>query len=73
MSSRATAGCGESSAGKKKTVDLAPGVSLTIPVGTHFQFRCDGFEPLTVLGVTMPPWPGPDEAYAVPGIWEPTV
>jgi mannose-6-phosphate isomerase-like protein (cupin superfamily) len=23
--------------------------------------------------VTMPPWPGPDEAVAVDGRWEPTV
>jgi mannose-6-phosphate isomerase-like protein (cupin superfamily) len=58
---------------KEETVDLAPGVSLSLPVGTHFQFRCDGFEPLTAVGATMPPWPGADEAYAVAGIWEPTV
>ena len=53
-------------------VDLAPGVSLTIPVGTAFQFRSIGSVPLEVLGVTMPPWPGPDEAEAVEGPWEPT-
>jgi mannose-6-phosphate isomerase-like protein (cupin superfamily) len=58
---------------KEETVDLAPGVSLSLPVGTHFQFRCDGFEPLTAVGATMPPWPGADEAYAVAGIWEATV
>ena len=58
---------------QEETVELAPGVSLSLPAGTHFQFRCDGIEPLIALGVTMPPWPGPDEAYAVPGIWEPTV
>ena len=57
----------------EETVDLAPGVSISLPTGTHFQFRCDGFEPLTAIGVTMPPWPGADEAYAVAGIWEPTV
>ncbi len=59
--------------GQEETVDLAPDLSLTIPAGTHFQFRCDGFEPLTIIGATMPPWPGSDEAYPVPGIWEPTV
>lgn len=50
-------------------VDLEPGLSLTIPVGAHFQFRNDGDTPLDIVGVTMPPWPGPDEAYAVPGKW----
>ena len=55
------------------TVELAAGLSLSIPTGTRFQFRCDGSEPLTILGATMPPWPGPDEAYAVEGIWPPTV
>jgi mannose-6-phosphate isomerase-like protein (cupin superfamily) len=53
-------------------VDLAPGVSLTIPVGTRFQFRCDGDEALEAVAVTMPPWPGPDEAYPVAGFWEST-
>lgn len=58
---------------QEETVALAPGLSLSLPTGTHFQFRCDSSEPLTVLGATMPPWPGPDEAYPVPGIWTPTV
>ena len=51
--------------------ELAAGVSLSIPVGKQFQFRCDGDVALTVVGVTMPPWPGPDEAYAVEGPWPP--
>ncbi len=54
-------------------VDAVPGVSLAIPVGASFQFRADGDEPLEAVGVTIPPWPGPDEAYPVEGIWEPTV
>jgi mannose-6-phosphate isomerase-like protein (cupin superfamily) len=49
--------------------DLEAGVSIDIPLGTHFQFRCDGSEPLKAVGVTMPPWPGMDEAYEVDGIW----
>ena len=49
--------------------DVHPGVSVTIPVGTAFQFRCDGEEPLVAVGITMPPWPGMDEAYAVDGKW----
>jgi mannose-6-phosphate isomerase-like protein (cupin superfamily) len=59
--------------GREQIVELAAGLALSIPTGTHFQFRCDGAEVLTILGATMPPWPGPDEAYAVEGIWPPTV
>ncbi|MGH7156175.1 MAG: hypothetical protein ACREF3_19785 [Acetobacteraceae bacterium] len=33
---------------------LAPGVSLSIPVGTTFQFRCGGNEPLVAVAATMP-------------------
>ncbi len=49
--------------------NLVPGLSLAIPVATSFQFRCDGEEPLDIVGVTMPPWPGEDEAVVVDGIW----
>jgi mannose-6-phosphate isomerase-like protein (cupin superfamily) len=54
----------------EETVAVHPGVSISIPVGTHFQFRSEGDEPLEAVGVTMPPWPGEDEAYAVTGIWK---
>jgi mannose-6-phosphate isomerase-like protein (cupin superfamily) len=57
----------------QEIIELGPGVSLTIPTGTHFQFRCEGDEPLDVIGATMPPWPGESEAYFVDGIWLPTV
>jgi mannose-6-phosphate isomerase-like protein (cupin superfamily) len=57
----------------EEIVELGPGVSLTIPTGTHFQFRCDGREALTVIGATMPPWPGEGEAYFVAGKWQSTV
>ncbi|WP_373502445.1 cupin domain-containing protein [Aestuariivirga sp.] len=53
----------------EETVDLLPGVSIAIPVGASFQFRNDGDEPLDCVGVTMPPWPGMDEAYEVKGVW----
>jgi mannose-6-phosphate isomerase-like protein (cupin superfamily) len=57
-------------AGEREEITaLAPGVALTIPLGTSFQFRSLGPEPLTVIAVTMPPWPGADEAYAVEGRW----
>jgi mannose-6-phosphate isomerase-like protein (cupin superfamily) len=54
---------------EEETVTLTPGVSISIPVGAHFQFRNDGTEPLDCAGVTMPPWPGMDEAYEVDGVW----
>ena len=50
-------------------VDLAPGLSLTIAVGMSFQFRNDGDVVLQIVAVTMPPWPGDAEAYAVSGAW----
>jgi mannose-6-phosphate isomerase-like protein (cupin superfamily) len=40
---------------------LVPGVSVAIPVGTHFQFRAEG-EGLEILGVTVRAWPGEEEA-----------
>jgi mannose-6-phosphate isomerase-like protein (cupin superfamily) len=52
-------------------VTLEPGVSISIPCGTAFQFRSDGAEPLRALAITMPPWPGEDEAYEVEGAWQP--
>jgi mannose-6-phosphate isomerase-like protein (cupin superfamily) len=57
---------------RDEIVALEPGVCLTIPQGTHFQFRALGDAPLRVLGVTMPPWPGADEAVVVNGPWTPT-
>lgn len=54
-------------------VEVGAGVSISLPVGTRFQFRCDGSEPLTAVGVSMPPWPGDDEAYPVDGAWPPSV
>jgi len=57
---------------REEIVALGPGVCLTIPQGVHFQFRALGDGPLRALGVTMPPWPGPDEAIVVHGPWTPT-
>src|SRR5215471_9768814 len=54
---------------QEQIVELEPGVSISLPVGTQFQFRCDGSEPLTAVGATMPAWPGETEAYAVTGRW----
>jgi mannose-6-phosphate isomerase-like protein (cupin superfamily) len=47
------------------------GVALTIPLGTEFQFRSFGPEPLGAVGVTMPVWPGDGEAIIVEGKWKP--
>jgi mannose-6-phosphate isomerase-like protein (cupin superfamily) len=54
-------------------VQLEAGVCLTIPLGTRFQFRSIGGEPLAAVGVTMPPWPGDGEAVPVDGKWNATV
>lgn len=58
--------------GREEIVAVGPGISISLPVGTRFQFRNDGDTPLTAIGVTMPPWPGDDEAYEVEGAWQPT-
>ena len=54
---------------REEIVPVERGVCLTIPLGTHFQFRAMGNEPLAAIGVTMPPWPGDDEAVRVDGAW----
>ena len=51
---------------------LTPGLCLTIPLGTRFQFRASPETALEALGVTMPPWPGAEEAYVVDGPWRPS-
>ena len=56
---------------RQETVPLAAGTCLSIPAATHFQFRSSRDGPLTVVAVTMPPWPGGDEAYEVSGKWAP--
>ncbi len=57
---------------REDIIVLRPGTSISLPVGTSFQFRSDGAEPLMIAGATMPPWPGAEEAIPVAGIWEPT-
>lgn len=54
---------------REEVVPVKPGVCLTIPLGTYFQFRSFGTEPLAAIGVTMPPWPGGNEAVVVEGKW----
>jgi mannose-6-phosphate isomerase-like protein (cupin superfamily) len=52
-----------------ETVEVGPGTCVTIPVGTSFQFRASEDGPLSAIGVTMPPWPGTDEADLVECVW----
>jgi len=59
-------------AGDATIVSLTAGVCLTIPVGVCFQFRTTGNEALAAVAITMPPWPGEDEAEMVTGLWDPT-
>jgi mannose-6-phosphate isomerase-like protein (cupin superfamily) len=55
--------------GESEIVDVFPGVCLTIPLGTHFQFRSRDSEALAAVCVTMPSWPGEGEAITVQGPW----
>jgi mannose-6-phosphate isomerase-like protein (cupin superfamily) len=57
---------------QEEVTEVAAGVSIAILPSTHFQFRCDGAEPLEAVAVTMPPWPGAVEAYFVTGEWQAT-
>ncbi len=54
---------------REEVVPLRPGVALSIPTGTVFQFRNLGESPLEVVLVTMPPWPGAEEAMPAAGPW----
>ena len=53
----------------EEVTSVGPGVSLSIPTGTHFQFRNTGSTLLRFLCVTIPPWPGEQEAERVSGHW----
>ena len=54
---------------REEIVTVDADVCITIPVGTQFQFRTIGRAPLVAVAITMPPWPGDDEAILRPGIW----
>jgi mannose-6-phosphate isomerase-like protein (cupin superfamily) len=55
----------------EETTVLASGVSIDIPVGTAFQYRCTGAAPLQFICITMPPWLGDSEATIIEGPWTP--
>jgi len=60
-------------AGEEATAELTPGVCLTIPPNTEFQFRSRGPEPLRAVAITVPPWPGDGEAIRSDGPWAASV
>ena len=72
-----TGGSGEMWLGntdESRIVPVSRGVCISIPLGTHFQFRVLGSGPLEAIGVTMPPWPGEGEAIrSRAGPWPATV
>jgi mannose-6-phosphate isomerase-like protein (cupin superfamily) len=53
--------------GREEIVTLEPGICLTIPQSTDFQFRAAGDAPLRAVAITMAPWPGESEAIPVDG------
>jgi mannose-6-phosphate isomerase-like protein (cupin superfamily) len=56
--------------GEKEIItDIESELSVTIPVGTHFQFKNIGDTDLVVLIVTSTIWPGEEEAESVPNYW----
>lgn len=55
---------------REEVVDVDPSTCLTIPTGTHFQFRNTGDDPLCFIIATMPPWPGEEEAVRVQDHWK---
>jgi mannose-6-phosphate isomerase-like protein (cupin superfamily) len=52
-----------------ETVSLTPGTSVVIPSRTAFQFRSVSPTALKLIIVTMPPWPGSEEAEPATGHW----
>ena len=53
----------------EEIVALTPHAAHSLPLATQFQFRNPGPEPLVIVIVTMPPWPGMDEAVRVVDHW----
>jgi mannose-6-phosphate isomerase-like protein (cupin superfamily) len=51
---------------------VASGVCLTIPIGTAFQIRCIGDEPLDLLGFYVPAWPADTVLEPAQGPWTAT-
>ena len=54
----------------EEIVELEAGVSISLPVGTSFQFRAHTPHALELVIATVPAWPGEDEALRVDGVWD---
>jgi len=57
----------------EEVIVLEPGVCATLPRGTYFQFRASTVESIQIIAVTIPRWPGNDEADFVEGHWRSSV
>jgi mannose-6-phosphate isomerase-like protein (cupin superfamily) len=55
---------------QESEIEIFPGVCLSIPPHTQFQFRTAGVEALEILITTMPPWPGEQEWIKVEDHWQ---
>jgi mannose-6-phosphate isomerase-like protein (cupin superfamily) len=55
---------------RAEVVALEPGVCVSLPRGTHFQFRASAPDAVTMVAVTIPRWPGDGETELVRGPWE---
>ena len=56
---------GSGGVGARRVPDGAAGHALPVPLTGPGRLQC--------VAVTMPPWPGETEAYAVEGRWEPNL
>jgi mannose-6-phosphate isomerase-like protein (cupin superfamily) len=54
---------------REEVIEAEEGTSITIPVGTLFQFRTVGEAPFRFIMCTTPPWPGEHEAVRVLDYW----
>lgn len=54
---------------REEVVVLEAGVCATIPRGTQFQFRASPVDAIEFVAVTIPRWPGDEEAAFVQGPW----
>ena len=56
---------------REEVVALEPGIGLTIPLGTSFQFRAEKGQEFCAIGFTIPPWPTDAEEWVeVDSYWE---
>jgi mannose-6-phosphate isomerase-like protein (cupin superfamily) len=55
--------------GAAEVITLEAGTAFALPPRCAFQVRVSSETPLTVVAVTMPPWPGDEEAVFVDGHW----